>query len=238
VSAERAEGTGAMGSPRMGRVTVSEEPSSDQFGRVLVLLVLCYLLGALVSQFTWTRIVVGLMYLAVLFLTLRTAGLRQSARIGVRAGLLVGTLAVVVLLALTDSQVIRGLAALWLALVLLVTIVAVVRRILQHRVVGAETLLGAISAYVLLGLFFAALYEALDRLAGDPLLANDVEATPATPQYFSFITMTTVGYGDIVAATSAGRAVAVVEALAGQVFLVTLVARLVALLGQPPRPPA
>jgi hypothetical protein len=213
-------------------VTVSEKPSSDRFGRVLALLVLCYLLGALVSEVTWTRLLVGVMYLFVLFPTLRTAGLRQSARIGVRVGLLVGTLVVIVLLVLTDSQVIRGLAAVWLALVLLATIVAVVRRVLQHRVVSAETLLGAISAYVLLGLFFAAVYEALDRLVGEPLLADDVEATAATLQYFSFITMTTVGFGDIVAETPAGRAVAVIEALAGQVFLVTLVARLVALLGQ------
>jgi len=47
-------------------------------------------------------------------------------------------------------------------------------------------------------------------------------------QYFSFSTLTTLGYGDVPSATNIGRAVATLEAICGQIFLVTLIARLVA----------
>ena len=70
-------------------------------------------------------------------------------------------------------------------------------------------------------------------------------ATTQTFQYFSFVTLTTLGYGDFTALGNGGRALAVIEALAGQVFLATLVARLVSVYRTPsrqagtasPRPP-
>jgi hypothetical protein len=58
--------------------------------------------------------------------------------------------------------------------------------------------------------------------------ASDQPATTQTFQYFSFTTLTTLGYGDFTAAGNGGRAVAILEALTGQIFLATLVARLVA----------
>ena len=61
--------------------------------------------------------------------------------------------------------------------------------------------------------------------------ANGQPANTQTLQYFSFTTLTTLGYGDFTAAGSLGRAVAVLEALTGQVFLATLVARLVSAYG-------
>ncbi|MDR3032609.1 MAG: potassium channel family protein, partial [Kitasatospora sp.] len=68
----------------------------------------------------------------------------------------------------------------------------------------------------------------MDYLTTAPFFANGQHASPQTFQYFSFTTLTTLGYGDFVAVNNGGRAVAVIEALAGQVFLATLVARLVA----------
>jgi hypothetical protein len=82
--------------------------------------------------------------------------------------------------------------------------------------------------YLLTGLMFAAFYAAFNALGGGHFFASGQPATTQTFQYFSFTTLTTLGYGDFTAAASSGRAVAMLEALTGQIFLVTLVARLVA----------
>jgi voltage-gated potassium channel Kch len=110
----------------------------------------------------------------------------------------------------------------------------ILKRILGHDRVTVQTLLGAVSVYVMIGLTFAFVYGALAALHG-PGSFNGATPTPETLLYFSFVTMTTVGYGDVTAATDLIRTVAILEALLGQVFLVTLVARLVSLFGQPMR---
>jgi hypothetical protein len=88
-----------------------------------------------------------------------------------------------------------------------------------------------VSAYLIIGLMFASCYAAIDHLGVPPFFADNQPATSQTFQYFSFTTLTTLGYGDFTAVGSGGRAVAVLEALAGQVFLATLVARLVSAYG-------
>jgi len=76
---------------------------------------------------------------------------------------------------------------------------------------------------------FAALYSALYYLHNHMFFANGRPGhTTADFQYFSFTTLTTLGYGDFTAADSGGRAVAMLEAMTGQIFLATLVAKLVA----------
>jgi hypothetical protein len=85
---------------------------------------------------------------------------------------------------------------------------------------------------------FASVYTALDHLGESMFFANNEPANTQTFQYFSFTTLTTLGYGDFTAAENGGRSIAVMEALTGQVFLATLVARLVAAYRAPdPRVP-
>ena len=87
-----------------------------------------------------------------------------------------------------------------------------------------------ISAYMILGLMFAAVYAGMSHFGGaaHPFFAHGEVPNTQHFQYFSFTTLTTLGYGDYTAAQSPGQAVAVIEAMAGQIFLATLVARLVA----------
>jgi Ion channel len=106
--------------------------------------------------------------------------------------------------------------------------VCCVRRVLARPTVIMQSIYGALSAYLIVGLMFASFYSAMWRLGVTPFFANGQPASPQTFRYFSFTTLTTLGYGDFVAVSNGGRAVAVIEALAGQVFLATLVARLVA----------
>ena len=81
---------------------------------------------------------------------------------------------------------------------------------------------------------FAAFYAAIQNLGPGDFFAHQQPANTQTFQYFSFTTLTTLGYGDFTAVGNGGRALAVIEALTGQVFLATLVASLVASYRTPP----
>jgi hypothetical protein len=119
-------------------------------------------------------------------------------------------------------------ASLWTGLLLLATVTVIVRRIVSVTTVTAQSIYGAISAYLIIGLMFAAFYAAISKAHGGHFFADGRAGNSQTFQYFSFTTLTTLGYGDFTAAGNDGRAVAVIEALTGQIFLATLVARLVA----------
>jgi hypothetical protein len=125
----------------------------------------------------------------------------------------------------------QGAASIWAGLTLLLTVVVSIGRVLRTERVSVQSIYGALSAYLLIGLMFAAFFGALGDLVHGPFFADGQPANAETEQYFSFTTLTTLGYGDFTAAGSLGRAVAVLEALTGQVFLATLVARLVAAYG-------
>jgi hypothetical protein len=115
-----------------------------------------------------------------------------------------------------------------LNILLVATVPWVIARALWTRkVVDVRTVLGAVCIYVLLGMMFAFLYAAIDGLSSEPFFAQITHASVPDFLYFSFITQTTVGYGDLTARADLGRALSVVEALAGQLYLVTVIAVLV-----------
>jgi hypothetical protein len=128
---------------------------------------------------------------------------------------------------LTGTSGGAGAADLWKALLLLQTAILVLRRVLAQPSVTIQSIYGALSAYLIVGLMFAAIYAAIQHLGESAFFAGSQPANTQTFQYFSFTTLTTLGYGDFTAAQNGGRAIAVMEALTGQVFLATLVARLV-----------
>ena len=107
----------------------------------------------------------------------------------------------------------------------------VARFALRGRGVGTEQLYAALSAYLLAGLFFGVLYDLMSSAwpGSFALGGAAVELTPPTAIYFSFVTIATLGYGDIVPASDAARGVAIVEAVAGQLYVAVMIARLVAL---------
>jgi hypothetical protein len=116
------------------------------------------------------------------------------------------------------------------------TVIMVVRRVLARPTVTIQSIYGALSAYLIIGLMFAAGYAAVEHLGEADFFANNQPANTQTFQYFSFTTLTTLGYGDFTAAQNGGRSIAVIEAMTGQVFLATLVARLVTAYRAPARP--
>ena len=114
------------------------------------------------------------------------------------------------------------------AVLAVVTPIALVARLTRHRRVTSETLIGAVSAYLLIALAFHYLFLTVDGLQSTPFFG---EPEPTTRfMYFSLVTMTTLGYGDLAPSTNLGGLTANAEAVIGQVFLVTFVAMLVGLL--------
>jgi voltage-gated potassium channel Kch len=106
---------------------------------------------------------------------------------------------------------------------------------MRAKQVDAEHLYGALSAYMLAGIFFGLFYWALEQITpGTFTAAGNFSRVSAL--YFSFVTLATVGYGDIVPRTDLARGLAIVEGVGGQLFLAVMVARLVSLYGQG-RPP-
>jgi ion channel len=100
--------------------------------------------------------------------------------------------------------------------------------------VDAEHLYAALSAYLLAGIFFGIFYWVLEQI-GPGTFAATGEFSRMSALYFSFVTLATLGYGDIVPRTDVARGLAIVEGVGGQLFLAVMVARLVSLYsgGQP-----
>jgi hypothetical protein len=94
--------------------------------------------------------------------------------------------------------------------------------------VDAEHLYAALSAYLLAGIFFGLFYWVLDQVWSGSFAAPD-QFSRMSALYFSFVTLATLGYGDIVPRTDVARGLAIVEGVGGQLFLAVMVARLVSL---------
>jgi hypothetical protein len=94
--------------------------------------------------------------------------------------------------------------------------------------VDGERICGALCVYLLAGIAFGGLFAALDSLAPGSLAMAGHDGM-ASAVYFSFMTLTSVGYGDIAPAVPATRALAMLEAVFGQLYLAVLIARLVSL---------
>jgi hypothetical protein len=110
--------------------------------------------------------------------------------------------------------------------------VGVVRDLRARRAVTLQAVFGVLCMYILLGMFFAFVYGSIDRLGGNPFFAEGQQANVAHCLYYSFTTLTTVGYGDFTARTSFGHTLSVSEGLVGQIYLITVVALIVTNLGR------
>ena len=202
-------------------------PGVDRFGLVLVALIVSYLLLALGGS-SAPRLLEALFPVVALWLAAHASATNPRVRLVAAVILLAALIAVVAITQAVGDDTARGLGEVWLAVVYFLTLIAVLRRVLIHQEVTLETICGALAAYLLIGMMFSSVYGAMADLGNQQLFVQVAEPSIPLRQYFSFTTLTTLGYGDVTAATDMGRAVAMLEAICGQIFLVTLIARLVA----------
>jgi len=212
--------------------------ADGRYGLLLVALVAVYLLSA-VTHSRWGGILHVAFIVVIGLLALRNARLAPRLTRLVAVGVVVTGIAAG-WCAASGNRGAEGADDIWSGVMLLLTVLVIVDRVVRLDQVTAQSLYGALSAYLLIGLMFSAFFAALDVFVAEPFFVDGEPADSQTLQYFSFTTLTTLGYGDFTAAGSLGRAVAVLEAVTGQVFLATLVARLVSAYGtvRPPPPPA
>jgi hypothetical protein len=200
----------------------------DRYGLVLLLILAALVAMGFAGATPAGQVPVLLLLAGTLLFTLHTA--RVPPRVQRRARLLVGGAVGLALLALASGRpaLAEGVATVVVGLLVLATPPAIARRLLQRPVIDAATVLGAACVYLLLGLFFVSVFALTAVAGGGPFFAA-VDAPRAVDYlYFSFVTLTTVGYGDLAARGDVGRMLAVTEALLGQLYLVTVVALLVA----------
>ncbi len=151
---------------------------------------------------------------------------RGLARVLITAGFLISLL-MIVLANHLGGDTGRGVASAWGGLLLLFIVVVILRHILSADSVTLQSIYGVISAYLIIGLMFSSFYSAMYFLQGKSFFAGGQPGSSTNFQYFSFTTLTTLGYGDFTAKYNPGRAIAMLEAMTGQIFLATLVAKLV-----------
>ena len=192
---------------------------------LLTILLTTYLFSAFLHE-RWIGALELAMFTVAGLLALRNSPIRnRSVRLGIAAAIAVSAAIIVVSLSF-ETPTGRGIAGIWTGLLLMLTVGLLLRQILLLPTVTIQSIFGAISAYLIIGLMFAAFYSAINDLQGGFFAAGQ-PGNLSTFQYFSFTTLTTLGYGDFTPLEAGPRAVAMIEAMSGQIFLATLVARLV-----------
>lgn len=109
---------------------------------------------------------------------------------------------------------------------LLVAPWAIIAHQVTRRGLDLEALLAAVTAYILVGMFFAFVYNLMSQVSASPLFGEESLDSLGNQLFFSFTALTTTGYGNLVPVGPGGQAVAVAEAITGQLFLITAVARI------------
>jgi ion channel len=179
----------------------------------------------------WSRLVgIGLGAATLATAVWAARAQRRYVHVVAAATVAVALAALVVLVVSGDLS--RAPAALVNALLILfapaVIGTGLVRDVRAERAVTVRTLSGVLAIYLLVGMAFAQFGSAVSAIEEGPYFANEAEPTLSDFLYFSYVTLSTTGYGDLAPLTDVGRMLAVSEALIGQIYLVTVVAMIVA----------
>jgi hypothetical protein len=233
ISPESGEESGeeaAVSTPAVRRNLRQAFELADSYGLLLAMLVTDYLLLSLSSPDAPLRVLQSIFVGSTVILAFHTS--RANPRL-VRAAIIAALIVLVAAIfrLVFDTDELGGAGAALFGVLLLLCPPVILRRVLGHERVGIETILGALCVYLMLGLLFAYTYAAIDGFTGDFVVQTQTPS-PSDYVYFSVITLTTTGYGDLSPAPGAPRAAAMMEALTGGIFLVTLVSRMVAMYGE------
>ena len=197
----------------------------DSYGGVLIAILLTYVLAINLTKF-WGPSVVLVVQIATVVIILRISQAPHLIRVVAAFSLLVATAGAIVGLFLHIDTAERFLPAVS-SLLYLIAPISVLRHLIKRSVVDLETVMGAVAAYLLIGMFFAFVYRAAAANEAMAFFGAQGDGTFAQDLFFSFTTLTTTGYGNLVPATNPGQSFALAEMLIGQLFLVTAVAQVI-----------
>jgi hypothetical protein len=200
---------------------------------LLYALAITLLAFPILDGFTYIRAIIGIVFIGVLLIAVRAvANLRKQV-------LFSGTLGVVALIGYFGDLLgygawLEAIGMLGFGLFFATVGIIILTNIMLHiRRVTAELIYGAINVYLLIGLsftFMLALVEFIQPGSITGLESLSVADDSVMPfLYFSFVTMTTLGYGDMSPATGPAASLVYVEAVVGQLYVAIMMARLVGL---------
>jgi hypothetical protein len=187
------------------------------------------------------RVVSGSLQAGTLLLALHVSSVQRRHR-PLMWAVALSALATLITAATQGGDAAAGLTAatnaLLVALTLGTIVLGVVESLRENQAVTLQAVLGVICVYLLIGSLFSYVYGTIAEFGDQPFFAQGTDGDHQDQLYFSFVTQTTVGYGDFTAAGRLGRSLAAIEALLGQIYLVTVVAVMVSNLrpGARPRP--
>ncbi|MDH3681115.1 MAG: potassium channel family protein [Acidimicrobiia bacterium] len=195
----------------------------DNFALLLASLTITFMITGLEGSRGIT-VVAGLLNVCSLLIGFATTDLdmRSPAFLGLVGAGLVG--AGIVSIVEVDSTA-MALGATAQAVLLATLTIAVLGRVIRHTRVTTQTIVGALVVYVLIGQVFAWIYLSLPGYTGESVL--DPPSDGELPVYFSYVVLTTVGFGDVTPSGPFSQRLTIVEAVLAQIFIAVLLARLV-----------
>ena len=212
---------------RLGRSFVA----TDSYGLVLLLVIATYTVSVTVTE-AWAASIVLTILLATVWLILRTSRARRGVRLVAYIVLCLAALVAAASFFVQVQYEVGGISAVC-CLLYLIAPFSIVRHLMLRPKIDTETLLGAVAAYLLIGMFFAFAYRGAGEFGSVPFFGPDGRGSLSQDLFFSFVTLTTVGYGNLVPAANPGQTLAVIEAVTGQLFLVVAVGKIIS--SMPPR---
>jgi Ion channel len=225
-------GLAAERTGRLGRV--HRMRAAHSYWAVLGAIFVTFFLAALLPDAPWATSLIVLVQSATLLIVIWTAGWGMTERtLPFATATAAGAAAAVNLF--WQGEALTAVLGIFAGILTVTIAVTIARGAVAQNEVNSRSVAGAICVYILIGMLFMWVYSVLAVLGHAPFFAQGTDGTRALRFYFSFTTLATLGYGDYTAAGRLGRSLAVLEALIGQLYLVTVVAVVVTRLGRPGR---
>jgi hypothetical protein len=199
-----------------------------RYGAVFVLALAIVIFIVAAPGGNWSRAVALTLEFAALVVVIETSGARRETRRRRAVAVGIGAAALVIL---TGVGVLpAGFTFAFGGLLSLIIPAALVRgliRLFRVRGVTMQGVAGALAVYLMVGLAFGSVIGLTAEIGSQPYFATGTDGTQSERVYYSFSVLTTTGFGDLTAGIPVGRAIAVVEMLTGQLYLVTVIGLLV-----------
>ncbi len=205
------------------------QPTS-RFGILFCSLLVTFILCGSLGKGRWEALLILSVESLTLIIALYATGARRILFIWIGIVITLGLFAGVLNLSEQSQQLDKAVSTISLLLVIVAPI-ELLRAVVKRRIIDFQTVMAALCFYLMIGLFFAFLFGEIQNMSNQHFFQQVGRGSASDLLYYSFVTMTTVGYGDLTAAHQVGRTISVGEAVLGQLYLVTVVALLVSNLG-------
>ena len=211
---------------RPARRLVQALISTDSYLSVLLLILFTYVFSVSVAA-SWAASLVVTVQIGTVWVVLQVSQARRWVRRMATVFLVISALAAVVNLFVGRETTGAGAVAFMSAVLYLLAPLSITRHLLVRYEVDLQTVLGAIDVYLLVGMLFAFIYRFLGVVQASPFFGANGHGLISQDLFFSFTTVTTTGYGNLVPAGNPGQSLAVLEMLVGQLFLVIAVSKVI-----------